>query len=189
MKKLLPFLSVLALVGCGNNTADTPKQEKVTAQSNSASSATTITKPSIDWYQDDLTKPVKMVGVENAKAVIDSAGLKVAKSEKSTDSKGEPKTIYLFSPKTLSAQFEHSPNQINLQWFQLTDEKKSSVLDDSQQSLKDIYLVARALFGKDGADAVRRVSIGGKYRDDLIGGFKTNGQCNNGICFLIIKIK
>lgn len=141
----------------------------------------------IEWYQDDLSKPINMVGVDNPIQVISSTGLKPAYTEKSTDSKGEPKQIYQFGGDTsLKAQFEHSPNQINLMWFQATDDKKT--IESSQESLKNIYLISRALFGKDGADAVRRISIGGKYRDDFIGSYKANGQCVNYICSLNIHL-
>lgn len=186
--KIFAFLLLpLALAGCGDKPVEQPK-ETPPIQTASTSQPSTEDKAKIDWYQDDLSQPVKMVGVSDPKKVMASAGLKPVETENSSDSKGEPKKIYTFRNNTsLTAHFEHSPNRITLLWFQAFDDAKA--IKNSQQSLKDIYLISRALFGKDGADAVRRVSIGGKYRDDLVGGYKTNGQCVNVICTLNFDLK
>lgn len=190
MKRIIFYLSLsVVLLGCGHKPTEQIKVDKASDVTVAKETALVNTEqPKINWYQDDLSKPVKMIGVSDPKKIMVSAGLKPVETTSSSDSKGEPKKIYTFRNNTsLTAQFEHSPNRITLLWFQAFDDAKA--IKNSQQSLKDIYLISRALFGKDGADAVRRVSIGGKYRDDLVGGYKTNGQCVNVICTLNFDLK
>ena len=67
-----------------------------------------------------------------------------------------------------------------------SDEPKTT--EYSQQSLKDAYKLARAMAGREGADAVMYLSNGGKYRSKPVGGYPATGQCNNGICFIHIDL-
>lgn len=140
------------------------------------------------WYQDDLSEPVKTVGMLDRKAILTSAGLEPAEVEDSVDTEGEPKKLYVINDEThLSALFSHSPNEIALNWYQFSD--KPETIENSQQSLKDVYKIARAMAGREGADAIMYLSNGGKYRSKPVGGYPATGQCNDGICFIHIELK
>ena len=139
------------------------------------------------WYQDDLSEPIENVGMFDSNEILESTNLKPSKVIDSLDTNGEPKKIYLFnSESSISAQLEHSPNSIVLQWYMYFDEPKT--LEHSQQSVKDVYKLARAMAGKEGADAVMYLSNGGKYRSKPLGGYPATGQCNNGLCFINIDL-
>lgn len=139
------------------------------------------------WYQDDLSEPVETVGMLDGKAILTSAGLEPAEVEDSVDTEGEPKKLYVINDEALlSALFSHSPNEIALNWYQFSD--KPETTENSQQSLKDIYKIARAMAGREGADAIMYLSNGGKYRSKPVGGYPATGQCNNGICFIHIDL-
>ena len=140
------------------------------------------------WYQDDLSEPVDNVGMIDGKAILVSAGLEPAEVEDSVDTEGEPKKLYIMNDESpISAWFSHSPNNISLNWYMYSDEPKTT--EYSQQSLKDAYKLARAMAGREGADAVMYLSNGGKYRSKPVGGHPATGQCNNGICFIHIDLK
>ena len=139
------------------------------------------------WYQDDLSEPVETVGMLDGKAILASAKLEPAEVEDSVDTEGEPKKLYIMDDETpISAWFSHSPNNISLNWYMYSDEPKTT--EYSQQSLKDAYKLARAMAGREGADAVMYLSNGGKYRSKPVGGHPATGQCNNGICFMHIDL-
>ncbi len=139
------------------------------------------------WYQDDLSEPVETVGMLDGKAILASAKLEPAEVEDSVDTEGEPKKLYIMDDETpISAWFSHSPNNISLNWYMYSDEPKTT--EYSQQSLKDAYKLARAMAGREGADAVMYLSNGGKYRSKPVGGYPATGQCNNGICFIHIDL-
>ncbi|MDN3442310.1 hypothetical protein QL898_11760 [Psychrobacter sp. APC 3279] len=139
------------------------------------------------WYQDDLSEPVDNVGMLDGKAILASAGLEPDEIEESVDHEGEPKKLYIITDETpLSAWFSHSSNGIALNWYQYSDKPKTT--EYSQQSLKDAYKLARAMAGREGADAVMYLSNGGKYRSKPVGGHPATGQCNNGICFMHIDL-
>jgi len=140
------------------------------------------------WYQDDLSEPVETVGMLDGKAILASAGLEPAEVEDSVDTEGEPKKLYIMDDETpISAWFSHSQNNISLNWYMYSDEPKTT--EYSQQSIKDAYKLARAMAGREGADAVMYLSNGGKYRSKPVGGYPATGQCNNGICFIHIDLK
>lgn len=142
----------------------------------------------IVWYQDDLSEPVENVGMLDADAILASSGLKPDEVEDSVDTEGEPKKLYVINDETpLSALFSHSPNEIALNWYQFSD--KPETTENSQQSLKDVYKIARAMAGREGADAIMYLSNGGKYRSKPVGGYPATGQCNDGICFIHIDLK
>lgn len=142
----------------------------------------------VSWYQDDLSEPVENVGMLDAEAILASAGLEPDEIEESVDPEGEPKKLYIITDETpLSAWFSHSPNGIALNWYQYSDEPKTT--EYSQQSLQDVYKLARAMAGREGADAVMYLSNGGKYRSKPVGGYPATGQCNDGICFINIDMK
>ena len=146
------------------------------------------TKNNVSWYQDDLSEPVENVGMLDAEAILASAGLEPDEIEESVDHEGKPKKLYIITDETpLSAWFSHSPNGIALNWYQYSDEPKTT--EYSQQSLKDVYKLARAMAGREGADAVMYLSNGGKYRSKPMGGYPATGQCNDGICFINIDLK
>lgn len=184
MKKWIFPLILINLVACS--------EQPTTSQSTNNDIPNTPQTSQIEWYQDNLTTPIKMVGVSDEKQllhVLKDVGLVPKTIEKSTDIKGEPKHIYQFADiQSLPAQLEYSPNRINLLWYQATD--NNATIEKSQQSLKDIYFVARALFGKDGADAVRRVSNGGNFKEDedVFQQYKINGSCITYVCSLYIHI-
>ena len=138
------------------------------------------------WYQDDLSKPVETVGMMSGEDILDSAGLDPDEVEESADHKGEPKTLYVINDNPLSASISYSPNNIALNWYMYSDEPKSIEL--SQQSLENAYKLARAMAGKEGADAVMYLSNGGKYRSKPVGGYPATGQCNDGACFIHIDL-
>ena len=140
------------------------------------------------WYQDDLSEPVETVGMLDGEAILASAKLEPAEVEDSVDTEGEPKKLYIMDDETpISAWFSHSPNNISLNWYMYSDEPKTT--EYSQQSLKDAYKLARAMAGREGADAVMYLSNGGKYRSKPVGGYPATGPCNNGICFIHIDLK
>lgn len=142
----------------------------------------------IVWYQDDLSEPVENVGMLDADAILTSSGIKPDEVEDSVDNEGEPKKLYVINDETpLSALFSHSPNEIALNWYQFSD--KPETTENSQQSLKDVYKIARAMAGREGADAIMYLSNGGKYRSKPVGGYPATGQCNDGICFIHIDLK
>ncbi len=139
------------------------------------------------WYQDDLSEPVENVGMLNPNSIMSSAKLEPSETIDSTDAEGELKKIYIFnSESSIAAQFEHSANSVVLQWYMYSDESKT--LENSQQSLKDVYRLARAMAGKEGADAIMYLSNGGKYRSKPVGGYPATGQCNSGLCFVNIDL-
>lgn len=139
------------------------------------------------WYQDDLSEPVETVGMLDADAILASAGLTPSKIEESANTEGQPKKLYIINDETpVSAWFSHSPNAISLNWYQFSDEPES--LELSQQSLKEAYKLARAMAGREGADAVMYLSNGGKYRSKPVDGYPATGQCNDGVCFIHIDL-
>lgn len=139
------------------------------------------------WYQDDLSEPVENVGMLDGEAILESADLDPDEVEESADHKGEPKKLYIINDDSvISAWMSHSPNAIALNWYQYSDEPES--LEYSQQSLKYAYKLARAMAGKEGADAVMYLSNGGKYRSKPFGGYPATGQCNEGACFIHIDL-
>lgn len=145
------------------------------------------TKDSVAWYQDDLSETVENVGMLDAEAILASAGLEPDEIEESADTEGQPKKLYVINDETpLSALFSHSPNSIELNWYQFSD--KPETTENSQQSLKDTYKLARAMAGREGAEAVMYLSNGGKYRSKPVGGYPVTGQCNDGVCFIHIDL-
>lgn len=138
------------------------------------------------WYQDDLSEPVGKVGMLYGEDILASAGLDPNEVEESADHTGEPKKFYIINDNPLSASMSHSPNGIALNWYQYSDEPEAVEL--SQQSLKNAYKLARAMAGKEGADAVMYLSNGGKYRSKPVGGYPATGQCNDGACFIHIDL-
>lgn len=152
-----------------------------------ASEVAVKAEDNVSWYQDDLSEPVENVGMLDAEAILASAGLEPDEIEESVDPEGEPKKLYIITDETpLSAWFSHSPNGIALNWYQYSDEPKTT--EYSQQSLQDVYKLARAMAGREGADAVMYLSNGGKYRSKPVGGYPATGQCNDGICFIHIDL-
>lgn len=144
-------------------------------------------KPKTLWYQNDLSSPIETVGIGEDKAILASAGLTAAETINSDDPEGEPKKTYLMNGESpISTQFEHSPNFITLTWYQFDNEPSS--LEASQCSLKEAYKIARAMAGREGADAVMYISNGGKYRSKPVAGYETTGQCNSGICFFTMTL-
>lgn len=141
----------------------------------------------VSWYQDDLSEPVENVGMMDADAILASAGLEPDEIENSADTEGQPKKLYIINNESpVSALFSHSPNSIELNWYQFSDEPKTT--ENSQQSLKDVYKLARAMVGREGAEAIMYLSNGGKYRSKPIGGYPATGQCNDGVCFIHIDL-
>ncbi|WP_189580244.1 hypothetical protein [Psychrobacter glaciei] len=141
----------------------------------------------VSWYQDDLSEPIETVGMLDGDAIIASAGLEPDEVEDSADTEGQPKKLYVINNETpLSALFSHSPNSIELNWYQFSD--KPETTENSQQSLKDVYKLARAMAGREGAEAIMYLSNGGKYRSKPVSGYPATGQCNDGICFIHIDL-
>ena len=139
------------------------------------------------WYQDDLSETGENVGMIDAEAILASAGLDPATVEELADHEGEPKKLYtMHDDSAISAWMSHSPNIISLNWYQFSDEPEA--IERSQQSLKEAYKLARAMAGKEGADAMMYISNGGKYRSKPVGGYPATGQCNDGICFIHIEM-
>ncbi|CAM3424347.1 hypothetical protein GCM10016272_02390 [Psychrobacter glaciei] len=202
-KGLLIGLVTFGLVGCSDPEPQVIDMNEVAAEAGlsedeyvihengaieiKASEEAIQTEDKVSWYQDDLSEPVENVGMLDAEAILASAGLEPDEIEESVDPEGEPKKLYIITDETpLSAWFSHSPNNIALNWYQYSDEPKTT--EYSQQSLKDVYKLARAMAGREGADAVMYLSNGGKYRSKPVGGYPATGQCNDGICFIHINI-
>lgn len=202
-KRFLLGLGALALVGCSDPEPQVVDVDEAAANAGLASDeyethengAIEVKAPEdnstaenkVLWYQDDLSEPVENVGMLDAEAILASAGLEPDEIEESVDPEGEPKKLYIITDETpLSAWFSHSPNGIALNWYQYSDEPKTT--EYSQQSLQDVYKLARAMAGREGADAVMYLSNGGKYRSKPVGGYPATGQCNDGICFIHIDL-
>lgn len=198
LKRIAVLMCVFAIAGCSEPEPQVIDLDKAAADAglsledyevheNGAieikSKADDKSEDSILWYQDDLSEPVEKVGVFDANAIIESANIKPSEIIDSSDTEGEPKQIYLFNSKSsISAQLEHSPNSIILQWYMYSDEP--TTLEYSQKSIEDAYKLARAMAGMEGYDAIMYLSNGGKYRSKSVGGYPTTGQCNGGICFI-----
>lgn len=186
-KKFAVLICVFAIAGCSEPKPieiDIDETDNSTIEENSKVNEE---QDSVAWYQDDLNEPVETVGMLDADAILASAGLEPDEIEESADAEGEPKKLYIINDETpVSAWFSHSPNAIVLNWYQFSDEPKS--IEYSQQSLKDVYKLARAMAGREGSDAIMYLSNGGKYRSKPIGGHPATGQCNNGICFINIDL-
>lgn len=139
------------------------------------------------WYQDNLSEPVETVGMLDTDAILASAGLEPDEVENLADTEGRPKKLYVINDETpLSAFFSYSPNSIELNWYQFSD--KPETTENSQQSFKDVYKLARAMVGREGSEAIMYLSNGGKYRSKPIGGYPATGQCNDGVCFIHIEM-
>ncbi|OOS25099.1 lipoprotein [Moraxella pluranimalium] len=178
MRKLFPTMVLLALLaGCGNSEQPEQQTEAQTEQTE---------QKSTEWYQDDLSQPVEKVGVNNAQEILKSAGLTAAKVSDSTDNKGEPKKIYKLGDSSLSAQLEHSKNEIIIAWYQAED--TDSGIELSQKSVKDAYLLGRAVLGADGVDIIRRISRGGFYKQEPFNDFILTGNCFSGLCSVNIRV-
>lgn len=201
LKKFAVLMTIYAIAGCSEPkpteidideaAADAglaPEDYEVDENGNiKVYSKVGTSEDSVAWYQDDLSEPVENVGMLDGDAIIASAGLEPAEVEESADTEGEPKKLYVINDETpLSALFSHSPNSIELNWYQLSD--KPETTENSQQSLKDTYKIARAMAGREGAEAIMYLSNGGKYRSKPIGGYPATGQCNDGVCFIHIDL-
>lgn len=176
MKKHIIVMLALVLNGCGEATP--------TAPANNEASAPTKTEQTPKWYEDDLSTPVENVGFDDPKSIMASAKLKPVKTEKDKDPRGETETRYTFSNNSLNAQLEHSRNFINISWYQASD--SPTALPQSNESLKQAYLLARAMMGEQGKEAVRHLSKGGTYKGDMVAGVKLNGNCVSSMCLLTI---
>lgn len=184
MKKLCAVALAASLTACGG---DAPLTENTAAPAAPEQPAAATEVSGTQWYQDDLSTPVETVGVTDAQAILDSAGLTPAETLESADPEGEPKKVYVFnSDSPVTAQLGHSPNFVTLSWYQYDDEPDS--LAESQKSLEAAYKIARAMAGREGADAVMYLSNGGKYQSKPVGGYETTGQCVNGNCFLTMSL-
>ena len=100
-------------MGCGGN-KETKPEPKAGSQT-----------PSVEWYQDNLKQAVEKVGTDNADKILKSAGLTAHKVSDGTDNKGEPKKIYAIN-NGLTAQLEHSPNNVIIAWYQAEEAKKKA---------------------------------------------------------------
>ncbi len=178
MSKLFPSIVLIALLaGCGNSEQSNQETEVQTDQ---------VEQKTTEWFQDDLSQPVEKVGMNNAQEILKSTGLTAAKVSDSTDIKGEPKKIYKLGDSSLSAQLEHSKNEIIIAWYQAEDTEEGIEL--SQKSLKDAYLLGRAVLGADGADIIRRISRGGFYKQEPFNDFILTGNCIGGLCSVNIRL-
>lgn len=165
---------LLGCVGCSGGD-DVAKSADVPATTESPAQ-------SIDWYQDDLSQAVEKVGADNVDDIFKSINITPHEISDSTDNQGEPKKIYILTDNPLSAQLEHSPNIVIIAWYQATDS-----IENSQKGLKDAYLLARAVLGKDGADVVRHISSGKKYDSSVVAGHAVSGACIGGFCVMNIQ--
>ncbi len=201
LRKFAVLMTVCAIAGCSEpepieidideaaaNVGLAPEDYEVDENGNiKVHSKVETAEEKVLWYQDDLSESVENVGMIDAEAILASARLEPDEIEESADTEGEPKKLYIINDETpLSAWFSHSPNSISLNWYQFSDETEA--VERSQQSLKEAYKLARAMAGKEGADAVMYISNGGKYRSKPVGGYPATGQCNNGICFIHIDL-
>ena len=141
------------------------------------------------WYQDDLSEPIENVGMSDGDAIIASAGLKPEEVHESIDLNGKPHKRYDMSiDNPIHAWMSHSSNNISLNWFQYNFPNEPEHIEPSQQSLKDAYKIARAMAGKEGADAVRYISSGSGDISKPIGGHHAEGYCHNGLCSINIRL-
>ena len=144
----------------------------------------------VSWYQDDLSEPIENVGMSDGDAIIASAGLKPAKVYESFDLNGKPRKRYDMSINNdIHAWMSHSSNNLSLNWFQYNFPGEPEHIEPSQQSLKDVYKFARAMAGKEGADAVMYISSGSGDFSKPIGGYPAEGYCHNGICSISIDLR
>lgn len=147
------------------------------------------TEKDVVWYQDDLSEPIENVGMSDGDAIIASAGLKPDEVHESIDLNGKPRKRYdMRIDNDIHAWMSHSSNNISLNWFQYQFPDEPEHTEPSQQSLKDAYKIARAMAGKEGADAVRYISSGSGDLSKPIGGHHAEGYCHNGICSINIKL-
>lgn len=174
----LVFLS-FALVSCSNSSQ--------TTNNATASAPEANVKNEVIWYEDDMSKPIKNVGLGDAKVILQNADVKPAEIVDSTDVKGEPKKIYIYSKNGIHGQFEYSPNQAILAWYQVTE--SPSAIESSQDSLKTTYRLARAILGEEGKEAIRRISRGGMFKGEPVAGYPAYGSCVNGLCILSLKTR
>ena len=179
MRTLTLILFCFALIGCGNQSQSTNNATGSVPQDN--------VKNEVNWYEDDMSQPIKNVGLGDAKVILQNADVKPAEIVDSTDVKGEPKKIYIYSKNSIHGQFEYSPNQAILAWYQVTE--SPSAIESSQDSLKTTYRLARAILGEEGKEAMRRISRGGMFKGEPVAGYPANGSCVNGLCILSLKTR
>lgn len=179
MRTLALILFCFAMIGCGNSSQSTNNATTSAPQDN--------VRQEVNWYEDDMSKPVKNVGLGDAKVILQNADVKPAEIVDSTDVKGEPKKIYIYSKNGIHGQFEYSPNQVVLAWYQVTE--SPSAIELSQDSLKTTYRLARAMLGDEGKESIRRISRGGMFKGEPVAGYPANGSCVSGLCVLSLKTK
>lgn len=196
--KMIVAFVALGLIGCSEPEPEVIDMDKMAAEAGLAPEDYTVhdngameieskvRDDDVLWYQDNLSEPIKIVGMLDGNDILSSAGLEAYEIEDSADHMGEPKKFYIINDNPLSASMSHSPNSIALNWYQYSDEPETIEL--SQQSLKDAYRLARAMAGREGSDAVMYLSNGGKYRNKPVSGYPATGQCNDGVCFINIDL-
>ena len=188
LKYIWAIFFTIILTACGDvsedssNKASMPKSVENKLNDNYASMSSDI-----EWYQDKFEQPIKKVGAKDVDLLIKTVGVKPVKIENSSDEKGEPKQIYLFSKNVIRSQLEYSPNMLIIAWYQASDDEDT--LKHSQESLKTAYLFARAVAGDEGAKAVRTISMGGKLEGNLVSDYSASGQCAIELCLLRFELK
>lgn len=160
MKYLSMFglISVLALTACGDGKEQSSK-----------------------WQHQEPSQSIQTVGVDDAQAILGSAGLKATKVTDSTDNSGDPKKIYIIND-GITAQLEHSKNEVVLAWYQAED-----AVEASQTSLNNTYLLAQAMLGKQGVALVNQVSDGKIVKQETVGGYSVSGSCSVNPCVIRVK--
>lgn len=160
MKYLSMFglISVLALTACSDSKEQSSK-----------------------WQHQEPSQSIQTVGVDDAQAILDSAGLKAAKVTDSTDNSGAPKKIYIIND-GITAQLEHSKNEVVLAWYQAED-----AVEASQNSLNNAYLLAQAMMGEQGFKLIQEASSGKNFKQEIIDGYVVSGSCSVNPCVINIK--
>lgn len=142
-------------------------------------------KPAATYQPIDQNDPVARVDISNDKAIVAASGAPVNRKTNSTDTKGEPKKIYIFGNGGLTSQIELSRSQIVLAWYVANDD--ADAINKSIKNVKIAQRLARSILGLEGGLLVDRLMTGYRMREGIIEGHRiTSATCMGPICAFMI---
>ncbi|MEX7479186.1 hypothetical protein AB0861_023945 [Acinetobacter baumannii] len=126
--------------------------------------------------EPEITLPnINEVGLNDEQAIIQSIGEQPEKVIDSTDSKDDPKKIYVFNG--TYSQLELSSNYALIAWQQ-----------NNEASLNRAVKMGMALLGKDAGYYIHNVDMNGQHTDYSIQGHKIiNNTCISELCMIKIE--
>lgn len=177
----LTALAVMVLSGCSDE--PTPQQQSQAALDAAAVRSDDQVKVSVakDGTIMFDGRGAASVEIQDDKAIVAAAGVPVLGQSDSTDSSGQPKTIYQFLRKGVGAQLELSQSELVIGWVQYAD--GADAAKNSAENRALARRVAVATLGSAGGELVDAVAAGRPVQSGQVGGHAvSSAACVGTMC-------